>query len=373
MKNVENTYFGFTNNLKPLQRGKAEKSLDMLVRYKDKVMTEKEFVLLKLKENYTPSYEENFQYYKRNGELSKPKTLYKLEKDNGYQEINKTLYNYAKYLLENKFTNEQIAAEYIQKELDQQAEQLRLEQEEKERQRMERQKAEEERKQKHAEKRKQWHDEGLKLMNDSIKEAISNAVNEHWEQIKQVYPNTEKEILSNDIVNRFTEQLGNQEYIKGNVSYLFHDDINKNNLSNKIYKSIYKDIFNATDSDSKQTLTAKVKAFYNGKEYKGGNYNPKEQEDFYILNRNKQFELKQGEKIKINGLTCFIYKNEKELYVITESRTGLSLGSPRTTKKDALEYAKQGVEKAGERLEGLIQNSINRYGLSPLYKESQAV
>lgn len=271
----------------------------MLVRYNNKVMTEKEFIYLKLQEGYKPTYEENYSYWSsRTGKMTKPKTLYKLECDNGYQEINKTLYNYALYLLENNFLNETVAAQYIQNELEKQAEQLRLEQEEKDRQRIERQKENEERKQRHQEKRKQWKEKGLKLMTDNIKELVKEAFNEHGEEIKSKYANNaDIHVLIDNAIETFTEQLGNQEFIKNNVSYVFHDDINRINLNNKIYMSIYKRIFNATETDSKQTLTAKVRAFYNGKEYKGSSYSPIELEDFYILNSNtKQYELKQGEK-----------------------------------------------------------------------------
>lgn len=375
--NLKETYFGFTSNLKPMQAGRIEKSLDKLIRYDGKVITHKEWIYQLLLIGLTPNFEENYTYYSsRTGEYTKPKTLYKLSYENGsYHELNKTYYDYANYLLDNNFINPQIAAEYIQSEIDQQAEQLKLEQEEREHKQIERQMEEDERKQKHLEKRKQWKEAGTKLMTDNVKSMVKEAFNEHREEIKNRYThNTDIDTLIENTIELFTEQLGNQEFIKSNISYIFHDDINRTNLNNKIYMSIYKRIFNAAESDSKQTLTAKVKAFYENREYKGSNSKPIELTDFYILNgQTKQFELKQGEKKTINGLVCYIYKNERGYWTVTESRTGMSLGSPQTNKQEAINNAKQGIEKAGERLENLIQSSINRFGISPLYKEVEAV
>ena len=61
-----------------------------------------------------PDKEENYQYYKRNGELSKPKTLYKYYDLEGkqYYELNKTQYDFVCYLLENGLNKEEVIITY---------------------------------------------------------------------------------------------------------------------------------------------------------------------------------------------------------------------------------------------------------------------
>jgi hypothetical protein len=136
---IKNTYFGFTDSLSNLQRGKVEKSLDQLYRFNGKVVTEKERILLIIKEGFTPDYEENYSYYSRKTEaMTKPKTLYKLSGENSFYEINKTLYNFALYLIENNFTDDTVASNYIQREAELKAEAERLEREKVEKERQER-------------------------------------------------------------------------------------------------------------------------------------------------------------------------------------------------------------------------------------------
>lgn len=135
--NLNNTYFGFTDKMKPMQKAKVEKLLDKLIRYNDKVITKKEFNYLKLKEGSTLEIEKDFQYCKRNGELTKPKTEYRLcffhpeYQTNCYNEISKTEYEFCQYILDNGFLDEQKAEEFIATEQDrlQKEEQERIEQE----------------------------------------------------------------------------------------------------------------------------------------------------------------------------------------------------------------------------------------------------
>ncbi|WP_137743288.1 hypothetical protein [Robertmurraya siralis] len=373
--NLKNTYFGFTSNKKPLQTGKIEKSLDQLIRYDGKVITKKEYIYLLLQKGCAPDIEENYTYYSiRTGDYTKPKTLYKLTYEDGsYHEINKTLYSYAQYILDNNFLNESVALNHIQTELEAIEAAKQKEFAEREERLKKHQLEEQKRKEEREKKRKQWKEIGLSLMTDNIKNAITESISDHWELI-QSHGYNDKEALTVNTIELFTEQLGNTEYIKGNVSYVFHEGKEYKNLNNALYRSIYTRIFNATELDSKQTLTAKVKAFYEGREYKGGNYQPKEQETFYFLNaQTKQFESRQGERMSIKGLTCFIAKNNKGLYAITEARTGMLLGSPKATRKEAIEVTKNGIERVGERLEQLIQNNIEKYGISPLYEEETSV
>lgn len=69
---------------------------------------------MKLIEGCMPDKEENYQYYKRNGKLSKPKTLYKFNLPDNvtYVELNKTEYNFVCYLLEKGLNTEKAIVDY---------------------------------------------------------------------------------------------------------------------------------------------------------------------------------------------------------------------------------------------------------------------
>jgi len=69
-------YLGFTDGIKEPRKTKVENELDRLYRYNGNIYNTTTFLCVKLLEGCYPDKEENYQYYKRNGELSKPKTLY---------------------------------------------------------------------------------------------------------------------------------------------------------------------------------------------------------------------------------------------------------------------------------------------------------
>ncbi|MED4883865.1 hypothetical protein [Bacillus smithii] len=376
---LKNTYLGFAENIKPLQRARKYKSLDKLIRFNGTVMTEKEFIYTLLKEGYMPHIEANYSYYsKRLDAMTKPKTDYQMlnEQTSSFYSVTKTDYEFASYIIKNGFLDEQKAKEFIineqlQKEEQQrkEAEQRQKEEEEhQERMRKQREKEEAER----LEKIKKWTEIGKQLMNEQVKNAITATVENRWDQIKSQFPATDKDELINNIINAMPQYLGNYEYIKNHVQYLIHDDINKNNLTNMIYKDIYMTIFNVSETDSKRTITAKIKSFYTGKEYKG-NSKPTIKETFYFYDlKNSCFVEAEGEKIDIEGHTCFVRQLENGKYVITEAKTGVSLAGSHDTKKEAIETAKEKVKQNKEKMDDIIRKTIERYGISPLYEDTES-
>lgn len=134
--NLNDTYFGFTDNMKPMQKAKVEKLLDQVKRFDGVILSNKEFIYRELKSGLMPEVKENCQYYKRNGELSKPKTEYRLKsiEDSCYWEIQKTLFDFANYILENDFLDEKKVKNLILTEQNklQQEKQKKLEQEQEE-------------------------------------------------------------------------------------------------------------------------------------------------------------------------------------------------------------------------------------------------
>lgn len=149
--NINNTYFGFTDKMSPMQAARVEQSLDKLIRYNDEIMTKKEWIYKRLKSGVKPCYEENYSYFSsKTKTMTRPKTLYKLEwqeinhrgnLDTIFHEINKTEYDYACYLVENGFLDASTAQEYItdeqeQKEAEKQAQALQEKREREERERV---------------------------------------------------------------------------------------------------------------------------------------------------------------------------------------------------------------------------------------------
>jgi hypothetical protein len=94
-------YLGFTDGIKEPRKTKVENELNRLYKYNGNIYNATTFLCVKLLEGCYPDKEENYQYYKRNGELSKPKTLYKFCNSGGkqYFELNKTQYDFVCYLL----------------------------------------------------------------------------------------------------------------------------------------------------------------------------------------------------------------------------------------------------------------------------------
>lgn len=383
MLKLNETYFGFTDNKKPMQAAKIEKSLDMLYRYDGIVMSQKEFIYKKLQEGYILDIVENYSYYSEKlKSYTKPRTLYKLVDpvDGSYYEINKTLYEYAAYLLENKFLDTEKAITYIRQEKINKKEQERLERERIERERqereMQRQKEEEERKQQYRIKQEYWRKQGENLLNSLGYNPITETLDKYWQEIESIYKGREidKETEYKKAITKFTELLGNESYcnywIKSFVKYENDKELNfitlDKNISKFLEKEILFKVFNISLDDQPRTISAKIKAVYNNRQYKGGQ--PIKEHEFYIFdNKTKQFEKRIGQKIKIEHITCFVHE-ENGVYKVTEAKTGLMLSSPAKTKKESLERAKTNVKKAIDRIDQIIQNAINQNGISPLYQ-----
>lgn len=140
-------FLGFTDNIKEPRKTKIENELSRSYRYNGKIYNAVTFLCVKLLEGCYPEKEENYQYYKRNGELSKPKTLYKyLNPDrNCYFELNKTQYDFVCYLLENGLNTEEAILVYDKEDIKHIEALKQAEQEEKERQEAEEHKRSEER------------------------------------------------------------------------------------------------------------------------------------------------------------------------------------------------------------------------------------
>lgn len=70
-------FLGYTDSIKEPRKTKVENELSACYRYKENIYNAVTFLCVKLLEGCYLEKEKNYQYYKRNGELSKPKTVYK--------------------------------------------------------------------------------------------------------------------------------------------------------------------------------------------------------------------------------------------------------------------------------------------------------
>ena len=107
-------FLGFTDGIKEPRKTKVENELSRCYSYKGNYYNAVEFLCTKLLEGCYLEVEENYTTLKRNGERTKPKTLYMFfDKDvRRYFELNKTQYNFVCYLIENGLNTEESILAY---------------------------------------------------------------------------------------------------------------------------------------------------------------------------------------------------------------------------------------------------------------------
>lgn len=227
------------------------------------------------------------------------------------------------------------------------------------------QQSEENRKQKVA----VWTEKGKELMTQAIINIITNVINTNWNEIITVYPSTVKETLIENTINNFYQKLGNEAYVKSNLHYFNETDREftiQTNPSMFLDKEILNAIFKVSKTDESRTVTAKVKAFYENREYKGGKAGKKvEVKTFYYYNSiEKGFLPVEGNAVTIEGIKCFIHKINGS-YSVVELKSGLTLGLNSDTKQEAIEKSTELVKKNKDRMDSLIESAIKRVGSSP--------
>jgi len=369
--NIKDTYLGFTDNIKPLQKVKTEKTLDNLIRHNGNVITNKEFILIKLQEGLTPGIEENYSYYSSKlGYNTKPKTDYRLkDQDGSFYHITKTEYNYALYLMENGFLDDEKVKEFIVTENNRL---LQL--------------AQDEFNQKQQEKER--------------KETLDRERQEFelWltEQVA-LYSNNEKIEIAQSI---FESEQGSY-----NESYLCKlliciDNINNNQCKEKLksilhyYNTASKKVFHhitgiklpATDKGTMEILNRLTLSDYQGIiPYKkkqstintdNDNNNSTQTpitETFYKLVRKPQLHYEEVTGIPLTkyGINMFITQFTDGTYELSEAKSGLLMINA-DTKKKLMDKLKGIVDQYGiDKINKMIHDSIdsNGIGISPKYRD----
>lgn len=355
MIKLQNTYLGYTSNLKPMQKAKIEKTLNGLIRSEGNIYTQKEFILNRVKEGYKPFVVEDYCYYKKDGKLTKPKTDYRLKNDEGvYFTINKTLYDFAIYIIDNNFIDNTVRENHI---IAEQQEFIRQGQIEKE---------------------KELHDQQEKELNQKQEQEFKN-----WlESETKIYNNNDKLNLAKEIF--LYEQGGCSDQQLKKLLILIDNIDNSlcrenliswlhcgNKTSKKVFYHVTGIKLPSTDKDTKRILETLTLNDYIGIiDYKPRKKaEEKELKTFYKMMKVPEvhFEKSLGEEVLKYGLTLYLIKTGN-CYSLTEAKSGCSLVTG-MTKEELFRELKSCIDRNGiDKINGLIEYQIEMTGLSPLYK-----
>jgi len=350
------TDLGYLKGFSDLQRGKINIQLEKLVRYKNIIHDYKNYIAIRIIEGFNiPKVEENYTYYKKDGEKSKPKTLYMLtHKEGTYIELNKTLYSFAKWLIENGLITEEKIIEVDNMEC------LRLE---KIKQEEERIRLEEEQKENELKRIKENFETELeeKIKNYNNTDRLALAERIHLDILGEYYTRSARMILV--IIENFDNDLYREK-----AKSILHLD---NKASRKIFECVtgitlpktLKETMNILDNITSKDF-ADMKEFKSRKKYEKKEINL---EKFYVRigADGTKLAIVEGEKINHLGLGLFINHNT-DGYSITEVTTGLQLIGKDTNKQRLIKSLKERVTEDNiGRIKELIQNTINRLGELP--------
>lgn len=262
--NLSKTYLGFTNNLKPMQAGKIEKSLDQLIRYEGKIMTEKEYIYTLLKEGFRPEIQENYSYYSRKLDaMTKPKTRYVLINGDYSADINKTLLNFAKHILDNGFLENSILSEYINNEQGQKELANKLKEEENKLAEEQRQQEKEELERKQTEIRNNkianWIEKGSKYMNDRVESIMIDSIENNLTKYNIEISTEERKLFISEQLKNLPQLLGNKDYMMYSIET--HEDKDYFHR-HTIEVEFLMNLFDISKTDGKKLIKNKIENFY---------------------------------------------------------------------------------------------------------------
>ncbi len=358
-----NRFLGFTDGIKEPRKTKVENELSDYYRYNGNIYNAVEFLCVKFLEGCTPDKEENYQYYKRNGELSKPKTLYKYYSPDKemYFELNKTQYDFVCYLLENDLNTEESILAYDKADIEHMEALKRAEEEEKAHREEQKRKAEEEK-----EKFKRW------MREESGK-----------------IPQFQKDIVDAIFLNIYGQQntwnysivpcinYYDMPMCKAEIISRLHND---NKASIKIFECLtglklpkgYKDriayLEGLTTADFKEAVDYKPRKKAVSSEEK-----ETQKEAFYILLSNFTWNKVIAEPVTKYGIDMFIfYDSNNQLWKLSHAEIGMSITSGKN-KSECMQKLKELIDSKGkDGFNQLVENNkqiiFNRAGMNPRYK-----
>ena len=328
-------YLGYTDGIKEPRKTKVENELSRCYSYKGNYYNAVEFLCTKLLEGCYLEKEENYQYVKRNGEMSKPKTLYMFfDKDvRRYFELNKTQYDFVSYLIDKGFNTEESILAYDKADTERMEALQKAEEEEKARQEEEKRRREEE-----LEKFKEWMYTESENIPDFQKEIIDAiflsmyGTENSWNYSLAV------------CINNYNNPLCKEEVISR-----LHND---NKASIKIFECLtglklpkgYKErisyLEGLTVSDFKDPVDYKPRKKAEHTEEK-----EVQKEEFYTLMCDNSWKKVIAEPITKYGMDMFIHF-ENGVWKISHAEVGMSLASGKT-KTECMQKLKELVDSKG--------------------------
>jgi len=352
---LTNTYLGFTDNMKPMQKARAEKLLDSKKRYNGTVLTNKQFVVNQIIEGSIPEFKDDITHWSNKiNDYTQPKSEYYLKtKDNSYWTIEKTLYNFAVYLIAKEFTYEVRVVDFIKEDQKRkEAEQQRLEQE-----RLDKEQEKENEKQRKT-KYNNWINEQAENYNNSKQLNLLKQI-----QLAELGEFSQHSVRLLVLIDNIDDYFC-KEALKG----WLHSG---NTTSKKVFYHVTGIKLPVTNKGTYEILDNITKSQYKGiVPYKKRQTHNKDIQTFYrnIRVPVPHFEEVQAEAYNKYGLKMFI-TNFEEQWQISEARSGLRIVNG-ITKKMAFDELKKMIDKHGvEKFKEQIEQAIKLYGESPKYRE----
>lgn len=358
-----NSFYGFTDSIKQPRKTKVENTLNNLVRDNtNTVYRYADFIVNKINEGFNmPSIHTithgmiNTRYGREYGELATPKTEYRIgNNENRCYTWNKTYFDFANYIIDNFKTLDD-----IQNFINTESDRIKAEQEAEEK-RIADEKADKEAKEKVKKEFENWKcNEIQKLIDTDVHKLCA-------EVFTSIYPEYNYP-LGNLAVVVYADNIENP-LCRNELISMLH---NNNKASIKVFE-VYTGIKLAkTHKERIAQLETIIKNDYKGiqefKPRKKSEHTEKELETYYRRVGNEYIEA-QGESIKIDGITFYIGKNDKEMYSVTESTTGILCSSDfKTSKTAAKTLIKEIMQKQGDFIKNSINGAINKGIKSPLY------
>mgnify|MGYP003413647516 CR=1 FL=1 len=358
-----NSFYGFTDSIKQPRKAKVENTLSNLVRDNtNTVYRYADFIVNKINEGFNmPSIHTithgmiNTRYGREYGELATPKIEYRISNnENRCYTWNKTYFDFANYIIDNFKTLDD-----IQNFINTESDRIKAEQEAEEK-RIADEKADKEAKEQAKKDFENWKcDEIKKLIDTDIHKLCA-------EVFTSIYPEYNYP-LGNLSVVVYADNIENPLCRDSLISMLH----NNNKASIKVFE-VYTGVKLAKTHKERITqLETITKNDYKGmqefKPRKKSEHTEKELETYYRRVGNEYIEA-HGESIKIDGITFYIGKNDKGMYSVTESTTGILCSSDFKTSKTAAKILiKEIMQEKGEFIKNSISGAINKGIKSPLY------
>lgn len=269
MVKLQNSYLGFTN-VSTMQGGKKANALDKMMNFGGSIgiKTRKEFIANYLFDNECKlEMEENYQTYKRDGELTKPKTAYRLKNDDDtFYDITKTEYDFAIYILK-MFPSKESIIKYIEDESKIAEEEKVKNEQQKENERIIIEKEQEEKERLRKDRIAKWIEQGDMLLTEKEKRIFSEYFDKNIEEI-YIEHNLNVGELKINFMNRVKMQFGNPKQLLSDFNfYKYRMDKNKNDKYSidDHLRNIYENLMDIDFSDSNTKIENKVKKYFEAK------------------------------------------------------------------------------------------------------------